>query len=105
VKPPEVTQESLEKIQRGNQRRLSDFQAQGVAINIPSAPGPLVELLIEAVAGPQGSPEWLAFIYAYEVKIRDMLDGHRAPSRPGEADGPRTGSQRQPPAGPEDLSL
>jgi hypothetical protein len=67
--------ESLEEIQQSNQRRLADFQAQGVAVNIPSAPGPLVELLIEAVIGPQGSPEWEAFVYAYEARVRSMLDG------------------------------
>lgn len=67
--------ESLEELQQSNQRRLADFQAQGVAVNIPSAPSPLVELLIEAVIGPQGSPEWQAFIYAYEVRVRAMLDG------------------------------
>lgn len=73
--PPEVSQEALEKIQRSNQRRLVDFAAQGVNVNIPSAPLPLLELLIEALVGPQGSPLWCAFAYAYEAKIRDMLDG------------------------------
>lgn len=73
--PPEVSQEALEKLQRGNQRRLTEFAAQGVNVNIPSAPLLLLELLIEAVVGPQGMPEWRAFAYAYEAKIRDMLDG------------------------------
>jgi hypothetical protein len=53
---------------------LASFQAQSVNVNIPSAPAPLVELLIEAVAGPQGSSEWLAFMHAYEVRIGAMLD-------------------------------
>lgn len=69
-----ATPEDLERIQKSNQRRLMDFQAQGVAVNIPSAPAPLVELLLEAVVGPQGSPEWVAFIYAYELKVRALLD-------------------------------
>lgn len=69
-----ATAEALEKIQKSNQRRLTDFAAQGVAVNIPSAPAPLVELLLEAVVGPQGSPAWVAFIYAYELKVRAMLD-------------------------------
>lgn len=72
---PTVTPEDLEKLQTSNQRRLAEFQAQGITVNIPSAPGPLVELLLETVVGPQGSPEWVAFIHAYELKIREMLDG------------------------------
>ena len=75
MKEPVVTPEALEKLQKANQRRLVDFAAQGVNVNIPSAPLPLLELLIEAVVGPQGSPEWQAFAYAYEARIRDMLDG------------------------------
>ena len=72
---PEVSQEALEKIQRSNQRRLADFAGQGVNVNIPSAPLPLLELLIESVIGPPGSTLWLAFAFAYEARIRDMLDG------------------------------
>ena len=72
---PEVSQEALEKIQRSNQRRLVDFAAQGVNVNIPSAPLPLLELLIEFVIGPEGSIIWRAFAFAYEARIRDMLDG------------------------------
>jgi hypothetical protein len=72
---PHVTPEALATIRLANQQRLAGFQAQGVAVNIPSAPAPLVEMLIEAVAGgPEGSPEWLAFLHAYEVRIEAMLD-------------------------------
>jgi len=71
---PAVFPEGLEAIRQANQARLLSFQAQGVNVNIPSAPAPLVELLIEAIAGPANSPEWLAFMHAYEERIAVMLD-------------------------------
>jgi hypothetical protein len=72
--PPEVSKEALDGIRQANQQRLVTFQAQGVNVQIPPAPSPMVELLIEAVAGPQGSSEWLAFMHAYEERIAAMLD-------------------------------
>lgn len=71
---PHVTPEALDAIRLANQQRLAGFQAQSVNMKIPSAPAPLVEMLIEAVAGPEGSREWLAFLHAYEVRIEAMLD-------------------------------
>jgi hypothetical protein len=68
-------QEDLERLRRSNQRRLTDFAGQGVQVNIPPAPGAMVELLVERLVGPQGSPAWLEFFHAYEVKIREALDG------------------------------
>lgn len=70
----EVTAEDLAEIQQENRRRLAVIQAQGVAVQVPSAPTSLVEMLIKVVVGPTGSPEWLGFIHAYEVRFQTMLD-------------------------------
>ena len=68
-------QDDLELLRRSNQRRLTEFAAQGAQVNIPPAPGVMVELLVERLIGPRGSAGWVEFFHAYEVKIQEALDG------------------------------
>jgi len=73
---PSVTPESLVTLQQSNQRRLAGLQGQGMAASI--GPAWMIEMLIEKLIGPTGSPEWVEFLYSYETRVSTWLDSAEA---------------------------